>query len=338
MIDKELKYLVEQQVDIKYRLSDEHIFIVGAYTDTIEKEKILVKCIKKLKEFNIPVLLVVHLDVKDEIKKLVDYYIFDDRNELLYFDDIKRLNINSLRYVETPLYTVNSYVDFHHDYAVLTNIRNAFRFCLENNKSKIHYLEYDNIIDTKQYYETFINDINRYDAVLYEYDKGSVNNGYCAAFIFSIKIEIALKMLEDITTLYNYFMKSDWRLEYYLINSIKKYTNRIKVTDYIDNDNSINICYIWNRHILKDFLVYIVVDKDDLYIYFVNDPKLNYLIEVNYDNYNKFHNIIGHQLIKIGKYNIGDIIKLKYLGTTILEKTLSESLEAYSEKNFIIIK
>jgi len=335
-MDKELKYLIEQQVEIKYKLSNEHIFIIGAYTDTLDKEKILVKCIKKLKEFNIPILLSVHLEVREEIKKLVDYYIFDDKNELLYFDNIKKLNINSLRYIETQSYKVNSYVDFHHDYAVLTNIRNAFNFCLKNSKSKIHYLEYDNIIDVKQYYETFINDINRYDAVIYEYDKGSVNNGYCAAFIFSIRDIIAFKLLEDITTIENHFRKNDWRLENYIINSIQKYTNNIKITNYIDNDNTINICYIWNRQILKDFLIYIVVNKDDIYISF--STKLKYLIEINYSDYNKFHNIIGSQLIKIGKYNIGNVIKIKYLGTIILEKILSESLETYSEKNYVFIK
>lgn len=337
-MNKELKILIEQDVDVKYHLDADHIFIIGAYTDIIEKEIILVKCIKKLKEFNVPILLCTHLDVREEIKNMVDYYIFDEKNELLYFEDIKRLNINSLRYVETSSYTVNSYVDFHHDYAVLTNIRNAFKFCLENGKSKIHYLEYDNIINTKQYYDTFINEINRYDTVIYEYDRDSTNNGYCAAFIFSIRDVIASKILEDITTIEDHFRKSDWRLEYYLINSIRKYTNRIKVTDYIDTDNTINICYVWNRQILKGFFCFVVVNSDDLYISFCNNSNSNYFIEVKYNNYNKFYNINGYKLIKIGKYNIGEIIKLKYLGTTIFEKILSESLEKYSEKNYVFIK
>ena len=81
MIDTELKYLIDQEVKVKYNVTDEHIFIVTAWTDTLEKQKMLVRCIKKLKEFNIQILLSVNYPVIEEIQKLVDYYIF--HNNLL---------------------------------------------------------------------------------------------------------------------------------------------------------------------------------------------------------------------------------------------------------------
>jgi len=319
-----------------YQLNDEHIFIVGAWLDSLEKENILIRCIEKLRDFNIPILLVAHCSVKIEIQKLVDYFIYDEKNELLYFDDIKKLNINSLRYVETDSYYINSYVDFHHDYAVLTNIRNGIKFSLRIGKTKIHYLEYDNIINVKQYYETFITDINNYDFVCYEYDKGSVNKGYCAAYMFSIKNNLALKLLDDITTLYDHFKKNDWRLECYILNLIKRNTNSIKISNYIDVDNSINICYIWNREIFKKFNFYVVVNNDDLYLVFISTSK-SYLIEIKYDN-SKFYNIFGYQLINIGKYTIGSSIILKYMGLKLFEKKLNESIEKYREKNFLVFK
>lgn len=337
-MNAELEYLINKRIEIKYQLTDDHIFVIGAWPDTIEKEIILVKCIKKLKEFNVPILLVSHLPISVEIEKLVDYYIFDSNNDLLYFEDIKRLNINSLRFLQTNVYDVFSYPDFHHDFAVLTNIRNAINFSHSIGKTKIHYLEYDNIIDTSQYYQTFITDITNYDYIIYEYDKGSLNKKYCAAFMFSIKTDLALKMCQDISTLENHFSKNDWRLENYILNSAKKYTTKIKNSNYIDNDDTINMCYIINKQILKDFTFYIIVDPLSDYLYISFDSMINYVIEIKYNGYEKFHNINNFQLVKIGKYINDKSIILKHMGKNIFEKKLVEPYEKYKEKNYVKFK
>ena len=336
-MDKELKYLLEQDVKVNYNLSDEHIFIIGAYTDTLYKEKILVQCIKKLKEFNIPIILCTHFPVRDEIKQLVDYYIFDGKNELLYFEDTKSIvgwNLNDMRYIGNEVYSAHSWVDFHHDYAVLTNMYNGFKVSEREGKKKIHYIEYDNIIDTFQYYQTFLREIEFYDGVLYEYDRNSVSSGYCAAYLFSIRAEIASQMMNDITTIDEHFRKWDWRLENYILNSIRKYTNSIKITDYMDNNKTINICYIWNREILDKFLFYLVVNGDDLYLSFASDKK--YLIEIRYDEFNKFQDIFGHCLVNIGKYNIDKIVCLKHMGNIFFESILTQDNAKYGNKNYLI--
>jgi hypothetical protein len=338
MMDKELKYLIEQKVNVKFNLNDDHVFIIGAYTDTLEKEKILVKCIKKLREFNIPIILCTHLPVRIEIQKLVDFYIYDEKNELLYFEDSKEFNLNNLRFINTSSYDVYSYSDFNHDFAVLTNIRNGFNFA-KLNKKYFHYIEYDNIIDTKQYYQTFLIDINNYDAVFYEYDKNSiVNNNYCAAYLFSIKEEIASKMLENIKTLKDHYQKLDWRLENYILNSVKKLTNKIKISEYIDVEKKINICWISNRSVLGGVVFYEIVDdkSDDMYLSFVSSKE--HLIEINYDNFNKFYNINGYNLIKIGKYKLNSKLYLKFMGQIFYEKKFTEELDKYKIKNKIIFK
>jgi len=346
-MNKELNFLIDQKVDIKYHLNDEHIFIVNAWIDNPDKEKILVKCIKKLKEFNIPILLVtagdrpynlgVCLEIRQEIRELCDYFLFNEKNELLPFEKIKELNINSLRYIQMNDITVHSYVDFHHDYAVLSNLKKAIIFSEKLGKKKIHYLEYDNIIDADQYYQTFLIEINNFDCVLYEYERGSINNNYAAFFIFSMKIELALNFITEIKSLNEHFMSDDWRAEYFLLNRIKRYTNSIKLTNYIDNDKKLNICYLWNRETLKGLLFYIVVDNmKNLFIMLKSDNKV--LIEMKYDNYNKFNYINGYQLFNIGKYNIGKVVELKYMGISFFTKTLKDSFEVYKEKNYLLQK
>ena len=170
---KDILEFINDKVEVKYKVNGEHIFIVNAWIDNVEKERILVQCIKKLKEFNITILLVTAgdhpyglgkcLEIRDEIKKMVDYVLVNKENEVLPFEKIKELNINSLRYIQTDNLIIHSYVDFHHDYAVLSNLKEAILFCYDLGKKKIHYLEYDNIIDTFQFYQTFINDIDYYD-------------------------------------------------------------------------------------------------------------------------------------------------------------------------------
>jgi hypothetical protein len=56
--------------------------VIGAYTDTIEKELTLVKTILDWKKYNIPIILTTHYPISERIQNLVNYYIFD-KNQYL---------------------------------------------------------------------------------------------------------------------------------------------------------------------------------------------------------------------------------------------------------------
>ena len=64
-------------------------------------------------------------------------------------------------------------IDFHHDYAIWSTMRNAFKFVESLGKKYIHFLEFDNLPDETQYRQSFIEYIRRHDAVIYEYDENS---------------------------------------------------------------------------------------------------------------------------------------------------------------------
>ena len=346
-MNRELSYLINQEVDVKYNYNDEHIFIIGAYIDNIEKEKTLVKCIKKLKEFNIPIILVTHCSIREEIVKLVDYFLSDDKNELLMFERFGEFNIDSLRWVTSGNYTINSYVSFHHDFAALTLIKNSVIFCKNLGKKKLHYFDYDCLIDTKQYSQTFLTDIEYYDIVF--------------GFLFSIKIDLAEKIfINNVTTLENHFSQLNWRFEDFLINGIKKYTNNYKMSNYIDNDKTFNSQAAWLRAGINRngsfFGIYICVDdKDDLYISLFSSRqntetptsgliysnigvgKNDTLLEIKYINFNKFHNLkLGnYDLIKLGKYIKNERVIINYMGVKVLDELLNMEISDYKKRNFI---
>jgi len=337
-MNSELEYLINKRIEIKYNLDDGHIFIVGAFTPTIEKEILLVKCIKKLKEFNIPILLVSHLPISIEITKLVDYYIFDSKNELLTLNRYPEFNLNNLRWIQTDKYFIKNYVKFHHDYAALTLIKNGVILSKTLGKKKIHYFDYDCIIDTYQYSQTFLIDIDNYDVVF--------------GFLFSMKIELAEEIfVNNVTTLENHFSQINWRFEDFLINNIKKYTNSYKVSDYIDNDKTINTEAAWLRAGINRngeyFELYLCVNSDNLYlclfstsnncttptsglIYNNTTTSKNILLEIKYHNFNKFINLIpgNYDLINLGKYIINEKVEIKHMGIKVFDEVLNiESID-----------
>ena len=153
------------------------IFVVGCWPDTEEKENDLIDCIQRLKEFNgIPILLASHYPVKPEIQKMVDFYLFDKDNPLLFANEYPIYQMKSAMWAETGQYKLESKTKFHHDYAIWVLMQKAFKFCDNLGKKRVHYLEYDNLIDTFQYRQSFLEKAVNHDAVIYEYHKNSSSN------------------------------------------------------------------------------------------------------------------------------------------------------------------
>lgn len=105
-----------------------HLFVVDAWLNTIEKKKTFEECIKRLREFDIEILLCSHLPVEYEIQKSVDYFLYDHNNKILKYEDFEKFNVNSTRWSSFNEYQVINKNDFHHDYAIWESMRNVFTF------------------------------------------------------------------------------------------------------------------------------------------------------------------------------------------------------------------
>lgn len=329
---------------------NEDIFVVDCWLDTEEKEKTLLKLISRLKIFNIPIILCGHYPVKPEIQKQVDYFIYDSNNDILLEKDFSEYEVVSDRWTIMNDYKVFNKVDFHHDYAIWLTMKNAFNLAKQLNKKYIHFLEYDNLPDETQYRQAFMEYIRSHDAVVYEYMKGSTNEPqpYSSTYIFSIRTDVALSVINKINTKEEYFKNkpNGWQLEKVFYQTLKSVTNNIFISKYIPNDNELNIYAAWNRNgILKNgavFQTYLAVDNNNLYIHFISGfserfAEKDYLCEVNYGD-KKFFYVVKrgeYHLELLGDYVKNETVRVFYQGTEVFTQQLKEELNDFRRKNIL---
>ncbi len=347
---------LKKKVEPKFNNFNNDVFVIDSWPNTPEKEDTLVELINKIKVFNIPIILCGHYPIKPEIQNMVDYFIFDKNNDVLYEKDFEKYGINSDRWTETNTYKLTNKIDFHHDYAIWLTMKNAFNLANQLGKKYIHFLEYDNLPDETQYRQSFLEYIQNqvgYDAIIQEYDEGStkLNNPYSATYIFSIKTNVALNVINQINSKEEYFNQPNgWQLEKVFYQSLKKITNNILISKYIPNENELNIFAAWNRDgIFKDGVniqTYLGVDVDNnLYVHFIpqiggKNAKENYLIEVEYDSNSNFYTINknNYHLEKIGEYKHGKTINVYHKGILIYSQYLNEEKDEFRRKNFLMWK
>lgn len=338
----------------KYNEFVDDIFVIDSWPNTKEKEDTLIRLIERLKVFGCPILLCGHYPVDNKIFKNVDYYLYIKDNDLLLEKDFEEYGVSSDRWSDFYNYKLINKNDFHHDYAIWCTMKMAFNFVNQLNKKYIHFLEYDNLPNEFQYKQAFIEFVRWNDAVVYEYDKGStkLEDPYSSAYIFSIKTDVALKMVNLINSKEEFFKNKPhrWQLEKQLYQSIKKVTDSIYVSKYMENENELNLFAVWNRNgILRNggkFQIYFGVDDyNNLYVHFIsgfdNSPAdKDYVVEINYINFKKFWTIkIGaYDLVKIGKYEKDKIVRIFYKGVNVLTQQLSEPLNEFRRKNKVIVK
>jgi autotransporter strand-loop-strand O-heptosyltransferase len=333
------------------------IFVVGCWPDTEEKENDLIQTIQKLKEFNgIPIMLASHYPIKPEIQKLVDFYFFDKDNPLLLQNEFDSYDVSSGLWIDNYDYHFISKNKFHHDYAIWVLMQKVFKFCDTLGKKQIHYLEYDNLIDTFQYRQSFLENSKNYDAVIYEYVENSSSNHnhteYIATYIFSIKTDVAIKTISGINSKFEYFnnRRGGFQLERLFLSELKKHTNSLYVSPYIANNNELNTQAVWNRDgVMRDdaaFQIYLGVDKfDDLYIclisgFFDYKPLEDYLIEYRYGDKKEFVKLSPNEykFIDIGKYRKGKTVYVNYNGIEVFKEFLEMDVNGFRNLNEITIK
>ena len=328
------------------------IFVVDAWPNTPEKEADLVECIRKLREFDgIQILLVSHYAIKPEIQKMVDYYIFDKDNPLLTNAEFASHGVASGRWTSTYNYRVDSSMEYHHDYAIWTAMTHAFNFCKYLGKKTIHFLEYDNLIDTFQYRQSFLEKSRNHDAVIYEYHENSSKDShlspFMATFIFSIRTHIAVEMMSKVKSKREYFTNrpKGWQLERVFLHYLRESTSDIYLSEYIANSNELNTQAVWNRDgIVRDgarFQIYQAVSSTgDLYLHLISGfhekpATSDYLLEIKYGKTVKFHTlkVDAIDLIPLGKYQKGLTLTVNYLGKTIFTEFLIDPVEVAYSKN-----
>jgi hypothetical protein len=110
--------------------------VIGAYTDTIEKELTLIKTILEWKKHNIPIILTTHYPINERIQNLVDYYIFDKAQHME-----ERLTVN--RWYKCDSFNITARATKpYHAAAGLIAFQNAIR-SIGDKFDFIYLLDYD---------------------------------------------------------------------------------------------------------------------------------------------------------------------------------------------------
>ena len=334
----------------------DHIFVIDCWPDTESKENDLLSLIKTLKSYNIEILLSGHYPIKPEIQKMVDYYLYDKNNSLLLSHEFESHSVASGRWSDISECIVDNQHEFHHDYAIWETMKNTFNFAKYLNKKYIHFFEYDNIPNLIQYRQSFLEKIESHDAILYEYTtdsiKGAHLNPFCATYIFSIKTDIAIEVVNQIKNKFEYFTNKPkgWQLERVFLDCLTKVTNNIRVSEYIANDDELNTQAVWNRDGMSrnggKFQIYLALDElNELYVHLISgfhevDAEKDYHIEIEYDNLKKFVLLRKKEMTVeyLGKYGKGKRVKLYYQGVEVFNEFLGKNVEDFYRLNKITFK
>jgi len=331
---------------------NEDIFVIDSWVDTISKEKTLIDLINILKQYNIPILLTGHYPIKPEIIKLVDYYLFIKDNPIITYNEYEKYDVHSERWTDLNDCIIINKKEFHHDYAIWTTLQKSFSFVKTLGKKYIHFLEYDNLPNPEQYKQSFLEYSRNYHAIIYEYNESSYLSDYCGTFIFSIRTDIGLRMLNKIISKEEYFTnrQDGWQLERVFLRMLKEVTNSIFISKYIANDNELNIHAVWDRDgLLRNgakFQIYLACDNNkDLFIHFISgfdNKKANkdYMVEVTYCDFKKFHEIKidSYTYFKIGKYKKDENVKVFYQGVEVYNEILNKNFDEFLYLNKITFK
>ena len=332
----------------KYSKKD-HIFVIDSWLNTPEKEQTLISLIDRIKEYGIQIMLVAHYPISVEIQKRVDYYLFDKENPILIHKEFADYFIDSKSWNSCGDMLIENIYPFHHDYAVWQSMRWSFNFCKTLGKKYIHFLEYDCLPNYTQYKQCFIEriEIENFDAIVLSFD----NNTDYYTYIFSIKTEIAVEIINKIQSKSEYFTNkpSGFSIERVFKKILNETTSNILLSDYLDNDNSLNTHAIlmgdgMNRgeYILKEF---IGVDEDaNLYLImssgFANKPAgRDYLVEFRYKNKTQFRklNIASSLIVKLEKYQKNETLSILIDGIEIRRENFNLDFEEYRELNKAVL-
>ena len=290
-------------------MNTDDLIIINAYPDTVERRTILKNSLEQFKKTNKEILLVTHYPADIEIQQLVDYFIYDRRNEML---DTSMLNWyqNGKFYFQTCSGELG-----RASYAVLLSIQNAICFAKDLGKKLVYYFEYDCLISDY--------DLKRIDLLKNEiYKKGKrgyvrldnhgidiINKGVTTLF-FIIEVDFFFENFNIMKSPgeYKNNVSNSIALEFYFYQGLSKNISQLEVveSDYLKENFPNSIFHLSSTQATHfiDILPEKITRKPVLTITNPTDIKKEYKISFLKDN----ENISSSDKVTINKegyyYNI----------------------------------
>ena len=139
------------------------IIIVTAYPDTDEKIEVLRKCLLQLKKIDKEILLCSHFPANKDIIALVNYYIYDSRNEIITKEEYTQYisGDSSYYFFETNefVFYIRNMYEYYHYFAIYQLFESAFKYANMLGKEYFYLLEGDVIVHDEDLHQ--FNDIKK---------------------------------------------------------------------------------------------------------------------------------------------------------------------------------
>jgi hypothetical protein len=156
---------------------NDDIIVVTAYPNTPAKIDVLKRCLLQLKKTNKEILLCSHYPANEDILSLVNYYVYDSRNEIISKEEyVQYIDKDSSYYysdADAFIFYIRNLYDYYHYFAIYQLFEVAFKYVNVLGKKYCHLLEGDVIVQD--------DDLGQFDVI----KNRVVNNNKKAYFQFN---------------------------------------------------------------------------------------------------------------------------------------------------------
>jgi hypothetical protein len=201
------------------------IAIVGSYSNTKEKLRLLEECINECKKNNLDVLVYGRYPIPQSTQKLCDYWIFDKSNPVLEGRLMDFWNINNGK----KTHKLNN--DF--GFAAIEQIIKSLGIVKSFNYESAYWINYDvDMTNFKTFIEIWSEKQNQYESIGYEFYTNYGDIKGINTTILAFKINSSYEKLKGYFTITNYY-KTNLNTTNFAEHFIKKCFELSELSHYI---------------------------------------------------------------------------------------------------------
>lgn len=267
------------------------LVVILSHADTIDKKEILIECISAIKKQNYDILVSSHIEVSSDIIDMIDYVVYDKDNPLIMYDEY--LNNPSVVYVwmTLPGYEQSYPIKFNHAYAVLKLIQNGSAIAEINGYEKVHFVNYDYVLNDENILIKHDDLLNNNDIVSYDWaNYGSSHSNNISSGFFSVSNNSFFNLIKNIKTKEDYCKYGSPILEDFLYDYVINHSNlktfNLSISELFDNLPPSEISKsttnkVATKSILDDYIIdgkihlFLTRENDQYYILIKYDKTLN---------------------------------------------------------------
>jgi hypothetical protein len=267
------------------------IVAILSHADTNDKIDILKKCLFEIKKQGYKVLLSSHIEIPNDIKDELDYFIIDKENPLILnreFPNLAHINI----WQSYPGYNQTYSLDYNHSYAVLKLIKNSIAIAHINGYDKLHFVNYDYVLYDDYILKNHSKSLEKVDLYSYYYEKFEESREHINTGLFSIRVNPYVEVFKKVNSKEEFLSSNQAVFEKYFYYETLK-NDLTLILD--DQEKLLNTRNVMNS---KSTFKHVIEDKIHVYLSKENNTE-NYFIYINSTQGDKLTvNIIYNNRVK----------------------------------------